>query len=322
MRRASLSRTAFLLLFSVALLISACGKKGAPTLKSYDKPVAPSGLTAINREGKIHLQWAFPKDKEITVQQIAILRAAGADFVKIGGTEAGARSYVDGEIQPDAQYRYKVVALNQRGVFSPDSNTILITASRVPAIPQGLTFKITATALELKWQPQGNGLLYNIYRAGEPGRYGMVPVNPVPLTLPSFTDSLLLNKTVYYTVRSLTDAGTRNESAASAEIVVDPGEFVPGPLQGLRFFTSENRVFLSWDLPAESWITGFRVYRKTAGQEYALIAETQIPAFIDQDPSPSERAYRVHALGPRREGAGVEIRDVRLQPHEYMRSNP
>ena len=309
-------RTVFLVLFSVALLISGCGKKGAPTLKSYDKPAAPSGLTAIIREDKIQLHWAFPKDKEITVQQIAILRAAGSDFVKIGWTEAGARSYVDGEIQPGAQYRYKVVAMNHRGVFSQDSNTVLITAGRVPPIPQGLTFRVTDTALELKWQPQGNGLMYNVYKSEEPGRYGMVPVNPVPLTLPSFTDSLLLNKTVYYTVRSLTDAATRNESAASAEIVVDPGEFVPGPLHGLRFVASENRVFLSWDLPAESWITGFRVYRRAGGQEYTMAAETQIPAYIDQDPSSSERSYRVHTLGPRREGSGVEIRGVRLQPRE------
>ncbi|MGC2061451.1 MAG: fibronectin type III domain-containing protein [Thermodesulfovibrionales bacterium] len=316
MRITSLSQTAFFVLFSVMLLTAACGKKGAPTLKSYDKPVAPSGLTAINREDKIYLQWTFPKDKEITVRQIAILRAAETDFIKIALTEAGARSYVDAVTEPDAQYRYKVAALNHRGVFSPDSNTVLITASRAPSPPQVLTFQATDRALELKWQSQGNGLMYNVYKSEEPGRYDMVPVNRVPLTLPSFTDSLMLNKTVYYTVRCLTDAATRNESASSAEIVVDPGEFVPRTLQGVRYFASEVRIFLSWDLPAETWVTGFRVYRKTGAQEYALIAETQIPAFIDQDPSPSERAYRVHALGPRREGAGVEIRGVRLEPRE------
>ena len=318
MRRAALSRTTFsvliIVLTGVTLLLSACGKKGAPTLKSYDKPAAPSGLTAINREDRIYLQWTFPKDKEITVQQIAILRATGTDFIKIAGTEAGARSFVDVDIQPDAQYRYKVAALNHRGVFSPDSNTVPITVRRVPPPPQGLTFTVADSALILKWQPQGSGLMFNVYRSEEPGRYDMAPANLVPLPSPSFTDSLMLNKTMHYTVRSLTDSDTRNESASSAEIAVDPDEFVPGLLQGVRFFASENRVFLSWDLPAESWVIGFRVYRKTGGQEYTVVAETQLPAYIDQDPSSSERAYRVHALGPRREGAGVEIRGVRLEP--------
>lgn len=316
MTRASLSRTALLVLFSAALLISACGKKGALTLKSYDRPAAPTGLTAINREDRIHLQWAFPKDREITVQQLVILRAEGADFVKIGGTGAGARSYVDGEIRPDAHYRYKVVALNHQGVFSPDSNTVLITARRVPPAPQGLTFTIADAALELKWQSQQNGAMYNVYKSVESGRYGLEPLNPAPLTSPSFSDSLTMDKIVYYTVRGLTDAGSRNESAPSAEIVVDPLAFVPGPPKGLRSFASDNRIFLSWDLPAESWVTGFRVYRKTEGQEYTLVDETQIPAFIDQDPSAAERAYRVHALGPHRESAGVEIRGVHLLPHE------
>ncbi|MBA4371876.1 MAG: hypothetical protein C0402_03330 [Thermodesulfovibrio sp.] len=316
MIRRSWSRSLVYMLFSITLLTAACGKKGAPTLKTYDKPVAPSGLTAIHREDRIYLQWTFPKDKEITVKQIAILRAAETDFEKIADTDAAGRSYVDAGIQTDVQYRYKVAALNHRGVFSPDSNTILITASRVPSAPQGLSFTVTETALALKWQPQDTALRYNVYRATAPGQYTMFPVNPSPLASPSFTDALSLDKPVYYTVRCLTDSAARSESSASAEIVVDPGAFVPRPLQGVRSIASEARVFLSWDLPAESWVTGFRVYRRTSGQEYTLAVETQIPAYIDQDPSSSERTYRVHALGPRLESAGVELPGVRLQPRE------
>ncbi len=316
MRRSNLPWPACLVLFSIVLLLSACGKKGAPTLRSYDPPAAPSGLTAIHREGRVYLQWTFPKDKEITVQEVAVLRAAEADFVRIAGVEAGARSYSDASVRPGMHYRYRVVARNHRGVFSADSNTAALTAHPVPPPPQGLVAAVTNTALELTWQSQGSGLLYNIYRTEEPGRYDMTPVNRTPLSSPSFTDALMLRKPVYYTVRALTEASVRNESAASAEVAADPDRFIPGPPQGVRHFASESRVFLSWDLPAESWVSGFRIYRKSGPQDYTLLAETQIPSYIDLDPTASERAYRIHVLGPKQESAGVEVRGVRLQPRE------
>jgi hypothetical protein len=56
-------------------------------------------------------------------------------------------------------------------------------------------------------------------------------------------------------------------------------------------------VFLYWDLPEESWVTGFRIYRKKAGQDYQLIGETQIPVFVDKEPAVTERDYRING-GP------------------------
>lgn len=311
-------------LFIILLLISVfgsvfgsgCGKKGAPTLKSYDKPPGASSVAAFNRENSIYLQWSFPKDKEVTIKHLVILRALGNDFNRIADMEPQNRTYVDTGIQPEEQYRYKILAENHRGIFSPDSNIITITPRNAPPPPQGVSFTAAPASLELKWQPGETGLLYNVYKATEPGQYTLVPVNSTPLSSPSYTDALTLQKTVYYTVRSLTDAAIRNEGLPSAEIVVDPAGFVPGPLKAVRFMASDVRVFLSWDAPAESWVTGYRIYRKTEGREYSLIAETQIPSFIDSEPSSPERSYRVHATGPFREGPGVELRGVRLEAPE------
>jgi hypothetical protein len=70
-------------------------------------------------------------------------------------------------------------------------------------------------------------------------------------------------------------------------------------------------VFLYWDEPDESWVTGFRIYRKTEGKDYLMIGETQTPGFTDMEPALTIRDYRLHAVGPVKEGPGIEIRGVK-----------
>ncbi len=64
----------FCLLFTAYCLLPSCGKKGDPTLKSYEKPEPPSGLRAIHRESEIILLWEFPKDKEITIKGFHLMK--------------------------------------------------------------------------------------------------------------------------------------------------------------------------------------------------------------------------------------------------------
>ncbi|MBS1115456.1 MAG: hypothetical protein H6Q94_1185, partial [Nitrospirae bacterium] len=37
---------------------------------------------------------------------------------------------------------------------------------------------------------------------------------------------------------------------------------------------------------------------------------TQIPVFVDKEPALTKREYRLHGVGPAREGPGIEIRGV------------
>jgi hypothetical protein len=73
-------------------------------------------------------------------------------------------------------------------------------------------------------------------------------------------------------------------------------------------------VQLFWDEPAEIWITGFRIYRRIEGQDYTLIGETQIPVFVDMEPPLTKRDYRLNAVGPDKEGPGIELREVIYTP--------
>jgi hypothetical protein len=306
-------KLAYSFLLPALLVITAgCGKKGLPTMKSFEKPVAPSSLAAIHREDEIYLLWNYPKDKEITVRNFVVLRSSGSDFKRIAEAENNKRFFSDNDIRTGTSYTYKVLAQNHRGTLSNDSNIITVKPEAVPLPPHAIEFKATDNSIQLKWQGQSEGTFFNVYKSREKGIYGLLPVNKAPLTDKFFSDQFDLKQTVYYTVRSLTDVSLRNESQASPELAVDPLEFIPSQPAGLRWFLSSESVFLSWNGPEEAWVTGFRIYKKTRGGEYKLEAETQIPAYIDHDKSEGERDYRINAVGPSREGPGTEITGIIL----------
>ena len=302
----------FLSLIIVPILILAsCGKKGDPTLKEFAKPAAPSALKAIHREEKIVLLWNYPAEKETAVADFILLKSSGAEFEKLVLLEKSKRTFEDTVFETDKTYSYKIIARNLKGVYSGDSNVVVVRPLAVPPPPSGLSFSVRGNSLLLGWKPAGKGLFYNIFRSFEKGKYGLSPANSKPVSDSSFTDAFNINKTVYYTVRSLRSAEIRDEGPPSEELAVDPAEFVPSPLKNITYFAAPDRVFLYWDGPEESWVTGFRIYRKTEGQDYKLIGETQIPVFVDKEPSLTGNDYLINAVGPDKEGPGTEIRGVK-----------
>jgi len=299
-----------IMLFSLA----ACGKKSEPTLKEYEKPAQPALLKAIHREEKIILQWNYPAEKEKPVADFIILKSSGAEFKKLVHIEKSKRSYEDTDFATGGNYRYKIIAQSFKGVYSDDSNIIGMSPLNPPSPPSNLSFAIRDNSLLISWEPAGKGLLYNVYKSLEKSKYGLSPVNSTPVSESSFTDSFNINKTVYYTVRSLHATEIRDEGAPSGELEVDPSVLVPSTMKNVRYHAVADRVFLSWDNPEESWVSRFRIYRRTEGQDYLLIGETQIPAFVDIEPPLTKRDYRLNAVGPDKEGPGTEIREVIYTP--------
>ena len=302
---------AFLLLLVFFLFFTAaCGKKGGPTLKEYDKPAPPSSLRAIHRENKIVLLWAYPTGKENSVAEFVIFKSSGAEFKKLVHLEKNRRTYEDAEIETGFSYRYKIVTQSFKGVYSDDSNILEASPLNPPLPPSDLSYIVQDNSLLISWKPAEKGNSYNIYKSLVKGSYGLYPVNSSPVSENSFHDSFSINKTVYYSIRSLHGSAIRDEGAPSEELEVDPSELVPSPLKNFRYHASPDGVFLFWDEPEESWVTRFRIYRKTEGQDYLLIGETQIPVFVDREPALTKRDYRIHAVGPAKEGPGIVIMEV------------
>jgi hypothetical protein len=311
-------RTQFIVLLLIPLLLLSCGKKGAPTLKSYEKPEKPSLLSAIHREDSIILTWDFPRNKEETITGFVLLKSSGEGFERTSRLGAAERSFNDTDFQDGKMYRYKIVSESLKGVISNESNIVAISPLNTPGPPVDLSFHVADDSLVLGWKSSGEGVLYNVYRSIEKGVYGLAPVNQAPLSEDTFKDIFYMDRKVYYIVRSLINTETRDEGPASEEIAVDPFEFVPPAPREVGYFAAPDRVFLFWKAADERWVTGYRVYRKIGDQEYTLIGETQIPAFLDSEEPLSKRDYRITSLGLKKEGTGTEIKGVIYVPEEEI----
>ncbi|MEW6214187.1 MAG: hypothetical protein AB1478_03140 [Nitrospirota bacterium] len=314
-----------LLLTAYCLLIS-CGKKGDPTLKSYEKPDPPSGLRAIHRESEIILSWEFPRDKELSIKGFYLMKSAaphpplekggGGDFERIAFLEKDKRSYVDTDFKIGSEYKYKIISRNLRGITSNSSNIINIVPKTVPSPPRKILFKVEYDSLTLSWESAEDEILYNIYKSDRKGRYSLVPVNKEPVKEPSFRDNFDIKRPVYYTIRSIRGDDIRDEGPASEEIEINPSEFVLSPPEGLQAVVTEENVYLIWKEAPETWVVGYRVYREIDKKEgFIFIGETQTPAFLDKEKPLTKRNYRVTALGPSKEGSASEIRNVVFIPY-------
>ena len=305
---------ASLLFVFLALLVSSCGKKGEPTLKSFEKPIPPSLSGVVHREGEIILSWSFSKNRETEIAGFHILRSSGSGFHKVASEGSDKRSYTDTDFSLDIPYTYKIVSQNHRGILSNDSNSVTLTPSTPPLPPKNISFTVPDDSVILSWENRGEGILFNVYKRFAGGTYGTSPVNKTPLSGGTFTDILIIDKPVYYVIRSLTTNEWRDEGPSSEEVTVDPSALVPPPPEDVRYFSTPDKVYLYWNEPDHIWITRFRVYRRIAGGDYVLIGETQIPTFLDAEKPLTKRDYRVNAVGPEKEGPGTEIKDVVFVP--------
>ena len=310
-------RNYYLLIISFCLLIvflAACGKKGPPTLTSFEKPDPPSSVTAVHRGGIITLRWDYPRKQEGGIAEFIVLRSTGADFEKLSHLERDKRTFVDRDITIGITYRYKIIAQNSRGVYSDGSPLVEATPAPAPLPPASLSYTVKGNNVVLSWTPLNTGDRFNVYKAREKGAYGLMPLNQTPLSEPVFTDAFSVRSVVYYTVSSLTGSDIRDEGEASEELAVDPADLVPARPENVEAYPESDRIFLAWSEPAEPWVTGFRVYKRTGSGEYLLLGETQIPTFVDSDRSVVRRDYRITAVGPSREGPPAEITNVVYTP--------
>jgi len=306
-------RKQFFLILTAVLLTAAvfgCGKKGDPTLKSYEKPDAPSNLTAVHREGAIFITWAYSPAKEDRIAEFILLRSTGSEFEKLSHIGKERRNYRDSDIRLGNRYEYKVISQNLRGVYSNDSAIASASPVQVPLPPTKLSYTVSGNTVALSWERADKGTFFNVYRSTEKGKYGMRPINPEPLSEPAFKDTFSVNSVVSYTVRSLTGSSVRDESAASEELTVDAADLVPPKPLNLQAFPAPHNVILLWTEMDALWVTGYNVYRKKEGSDFVLLGKTQTPTFLDPEAPASKRNYRVAAVGTAKEGPAAEITNV------------
>ena len=195
-----------------------------------------------------------------------------------------------------------------QGVLSVDSNVITVTPVSLPPPPMDLGFSVRSDSIEVSWSSSGEGVCYNIYRAVKKDGHEDSLVNREPVCGLRFEDKTLSpGKRVYYTVRALSPLDRLSEGYASSPLEVSPAHFVPSPPSHLRVVTGDGAVFLLWKESPESWVRGYRVYRKRTGEsEWSLIGEVEVPSFVDAVKPEGKARYLIRALGPAAESEPLE----------------
>ena len=306
-------RVRAIVLLALMLLLPACGKKGALTLRSYESPPSPADLSAMHREGDIMLSWSFPKGKEESIAGFRLSKTTAAGTVRIIPISAADRIFADTDFRVGERLDYALISVNARGISGAHSPAVSVVPLQPPPPPERLTAVVQGNAVILFWEVR-TGSRYNVYKRYDKDGYGMTPLNPEPLKESGLSDPLVLGKTAHYTVRGLAGTAIRDEGPPSVEATVNPEEIIPQPPKNVRWYAEPDRVVLSWDESPEPWVTGYRVYRRMDTQAFVLIGETQIPTCVDRGRVSSVRDYRVTAVGPAKEGPATDVRGVELHP--------
>ncbi|MBZ0157239.1 MAG: hypothetical protein K8I29_13640 [Alphaproteobacteria bacterium] len=321
----ALARRRAVMSFLLALLgtllfllpLTACGKKGDPTLRTFEKPAPVREVSAVHRENELILSWSYPADARNAVKGFYVEKAeegaagGAGEFRNVIFLKSDVSRYVDRDFVPGRRYWYRVRVYSLRNVLSDDSPVLEARPEPLPPPPSKLSIRVLNDSLEIRWAEVFPGARYNVYRRYAGGNYAPAPVNAAPLETPLFIDGIDKERSVFYTVRTLRATALRDEGFPSEEREVSPASFVPTPPSGLKYVPTPQRVFLLWNGNPETWIYGYRIYRKR-GQEkdFSAFGDSLAPAFTDDDPLTEKTLYYVTARGPVRESAPSEVVEV------------
>ena len=305
------SKRITLLIIACSLLLPllfSCGKKSPPSLKVFEKPAAPSEMQVVRREDMLILSWAYPNNLRQGIKGFYILRSENGGFERIAFIGSDGSSYADRDFRLNASYKYETIAVSRKDVLSDASKVITVTPVPLPSPPGKITSAVKQEAVELSWDSSGSGVCYQIYKSAKEGIFEGAPLNDAPVCATSFRDTAIMpDVPVYYTLRPFVPGEIPAEGYASAEVEVAPSAFVPSPPSDLRIARGDNVLFLSWKESPESWVKGYRVYRREGGEtEFILAGEVKTPAFVDSRRTDKKVRYRIRAFGPAAESAPLE----------------
>ncbi len=331
--RAVLGAAAVLLL----LAASGCGKKGPllPPLRIV--PQAPEGLRAAQRGARIILEWTDPESYndgaplagiaglEIWEGSDAAGFAASARLVRtlsaedLQGLRTGAgpasrnRSFAFVPSDPAAPsgtlrlYALRVIDARRKRASELTAPVALLRVP-VPAPPSGLSVETGETRLTLTWTPPSANVDgtapaalggYVVWRAegdGAPRR-----LTEAPLAEPRYEDAdFAFGRTYRYIVRAVAAAAEAAESDDSPPLEIKPRDvFPPAVPAGLTASAGGTVMTLLWDAGREADLSGYRVWRRVEGGEWAALTAQAVAgtAYTDASASPGLRyEYAVSAV--------------------------
>jgi|SRR5208283_1715799 len=309
----------FVLFFVLSQLVSSCGRKGEPTLKSFEKPLSVSDVRAVHREGSLTISWSYPDKGREKIKGFYVEKTEGnwgeaknaQNFKSIAFLKKDASQFTDNDFATRNYYFYKIRAVSLRDIPSDDSNIVRVYPRDPPPVPGNLRYTVMNDSLDIKWDsavpPEVQSdyqVRYNIYRTYQKGEDAAAPLNNLPLREAFFNDKLETKRSAYYIVRSLWDTDIKDEGYPSDQLEVNPESFVPSTPVGLHFVSSGKEVYLIWHENPETWVSGYKVYRRRGLESgFDPIGEAATPVFRDKNPVMIKTFYFITAIGPKQQSA-------------------
>ncbi|OGQ97764.1 MAG: hypothetical protein A2521_02360 [Deltaproteobacteria bacterium RIFOXYD12_FULL_57_12] len=319
------------------LAIAGCGRKSVPVPPQTVLPAPIQDLGYVLDERGVTLSWSYPArlengDKLAGLDSFEILRAVtpAADYcpdcpIRFGepltitvdslpsdATRPG-RPVVYSESLLRPGHRYFFTVRSRAGVWqaSRDSNVVTFVWEVPPRAPTDLTVIAGDGSLTLVWQPPTalldgrplpEDIAYRVYRAGDDGRFAVLPGDPVAGS--RFRDDTVQNNKKYsYKVRAIRRLGETVLAGAASQVETgSPRDLTPpAPPRHLMAVVVADGVSLSWEQPGDSDVAGYRIYRSQSTAAAAvLLGEIAAPAvtFLDKQPAAGgpSRFYSVTAF--------------------------
>jgi hypothetical protein len=282
----------------VALWLAGCGYVGDPRPPLANIPPRVSDLAALQRGGRIIVQFTVPA---LTTEGHPIppplkldLRAGTADQFEPNQWAAGARRIPPGAVTngtaryeiPAADWTGKEVIFGEQtaagnGKQSGWSNFVVVPVVTPPEKPGGLAPTVTQQGVRLTWQARGTD--FRIFRKTGDGSYA--PVGDVHT--PEWTDTATEFGTRYaYLVQTIVKLENHKEAESdlSDEASIIPRDiFPPAVPQAVQGSSAPNSIELNWERNTEEDLSGYRVYRGEGNGALEKIADVSVvPSYSDR----------------------------------------
>ncbi len=311
------AKVPYLWLIALSILILSCGKKGPPTLKAYEMPKAIASLNVMRIDGPLTISWDYHQEDRKGLKGFLLTRSSQNGDVELP-LSPDTSVYIDKDIREFETYRYRIRAVNKKGIVGEYSKELVVHVCPLPLPPATVRYKVLDDAVVILWEaskgekmgPCGGPIRHNVYSHDTKEGSSQRPLNNAPLDTDRFIVPVPKDKTAYYTVRSVVNTGLDQIGPPSEVIVVSPTDLVPSPPRIVNTVKSEGRVFVFWQEASERWVKGYRVYKKASSGEFEPVAEVSTPVFTEQTGDERETLYRVTSVGPVRESPPVEVRII------------
>ncbi|HIJ59475.1 MAG TPA: hypothetical protein HPP56_02500 [Nitrospirae bacterium] len=295
-------------LFIIILFVS-CGKKTATSLKAYEPPKPVESINAIRIEDYLLLSWKYPSIETKRLKHfILIIKSDDRDeTIELSPFQTEFR---DNKIKEGNTYSYTLKTVNQKGTESLKSTKIEAVICKMPDEIISLNYQISFDNLILYWEPPKKyddcpqDLSYNIYKFDDINNPVPVILNNVPIRDNKFIIPLELG---YFTLRPVIQTETLNIGRESNTIKISHDSLIPQTPKIITTFRNNNRIFILWQEAKESWVKGYRIYKKESVQDrFYLVAEVLTPIFTEEVKNNGSFFYQITAFGPKRESSPSE----------------